>query len=449
MVQRIDELNVLHSAAQPLGDFATVIQAARDSDARFVLIGEASHGTHDFYATRAAITRRLIQECGITGVVCEADWPHAYRVNQYVNAIGNDTSAEESLRGFARFPQWMWRNQDVVEFVDWLRDYNLSTTDERSRCGFYGMDIYSLFDSIAEVIAYLEKIDPEAAKRARFRYSCFEDFAEDTQAYGYAAHFNISHSCEREVIQQLLELQQRTYAKHPIQSRLAADEFFRAEQNARLVKNAEEYYRSMFSGRVSSWNMRDRHMAETLEDLCEHLTAWNRKAARLVIWAHNSHLGDCSATQMAEMGEFNVGQLVRERYGKQALLIGFTTYTGTVTAARDWDGDAERRNVRPGLHGSYEELQHRLGKPSFLFHFGDPSTAAKEAVDVLEREHLERAIGVIYRPESERLSHYFHANITKQFDILIHIDETSALIPLEKTPLWISGEPPETYPFAV
>jgi erythromycin esterase-like protein len=205
----------------------------------------------------------------------------------------------------------------------------------------------------------------------------------------------------------------------------------------------------MFSGRVNSWNMRDRHMAETLEHLCEHVTAWNRRPARMVVWAHNSHLGDCSATQMARMGEFNVGQLVRERYQQQALLIGFTTHSGTVTAAPDWDGDAERRNVRKALNGSYEELLHRVGKPSFLLNFRDTSSEMKRAVDVLREERLERAIGVIYRPESERLSHYFDAVITQQFDILVHLDETSALVPLEKSAKWHSGEPPETYPFAV
>ncbi|HEY0565111.1 MAG TPA: erythromycin esterase family protein [Terriglobales bacterium] len=445
-----NQIDILREAAQHIGNFDAIVEAVRDSDARFVLIGEASHGTHDFYAIRAAITRRLIQECGFSAVVGEADWPHAYRVNRYINLLGSDNTAEEALRGFERFPQWMWRNQDVVEFVNWLRDWNGSVGDDRDRCGFYGMDLYSLFDSVAEVVSYLEKVDPEAARKAKERYACFEGYNEDTQAYGYAAHFNLDESCEQGVIQQLLEMQRNGASLNPAEDgRLAADEFFRAEQNARLVKNAEEYYRSMFGGRVSSWNMRDQHMAETLENLCEHLTAWNRRPARMVVWAHNSHLGDCSATQMARMGEFNVGQLVRERYQQQAVLVGFTTYTGSVTAARDWDGDAERRNVRKALNGSYEELLHRVGKPSFLLNFRDQSTEMKAAINVLQEERLERAIGVIYRPESERLSHYFDANLTKQFDVVMHLDETSALVPLEKSPQWHAGEPPETYPFAV
>ena len=260
MAKRHDELEVVRSAARAVEDLNEIVRQVQRDDVRFVLIGEASHGTREFYDIRAELTKRLIRECGFSGVVGEADWPHAYRVNQYVNGLDGDKTAEESLRGLERFPQWMWRNEVVVPFVEWLRAHNLSLHDDRQRCGFYGMDLYSLYDSAHEVIGYLERTDPEAAKRARRRYECFEDFAEDTQAYGYAAHVDLEQSCEGQAVQQLVELQSHASERHK-QGRLAADEFFQAEQNARLVKNAEKYYRAMFSGRVSSWNMRDRHMA--------------------------------------------------------------------------------------------------------------------------------------------------------------------------------------------
>jgi erythromycin esterase-like protein len=413
-------------------------------DAHFVLLGEASHGTHEFYRHRAQITKRLIQEKGFTAVAVEADWPDAYRVNRYVRGAGGDADAGEALSGFTRFPAWMWRNADVLDFVGWLRAYNGALRANGRQAGFYGLDLYSLHASIEAVLNYLEKVDPAGTERARRRYACFENYGQDPQEYGYAAGMGLSRTCEDEVIGQLLDLQRRAadYARRD--GRIAADDFFYAEQNARLVKNAEQYYRSMFRGRVSSWNLRDAHMAETLNFLVEHF-ALQGERSKIVLWAHNSHLGDARATEMGRQGEWNVGQLVRQKYGHDAVLVGFTTYTGTVTAASDWGGAAECKRVRPAMSGSYEGLFHECGIPSFVLTLtrGTPLAMA------LGESLWERAIGVIYRPESELASHYFHARLSDQFDAVIHVDRTRAVEPLESTSEWGVGEPAETFPSGV
>jgi erythromycin esterase-like protein len=413
-------------------------------DARLILLGEASHGTDEFYRARAEITKRLIQEKHIAAVAVEADWPDAFRVNRYVRGMSNDRSADEALSGFKRFPTWMWRNTVVREFVEWLREYNNALPSNATKVGFYGLDLYSLYTSIESVLGYLDKIDPDAAKRARYRYACFEHYGEDTQAYGYAASFGMKESCEHEVINQLLEMRRRAADYASRDGRVAEDEFFFAEQNARLVKNAEEYYRTMFTGRVSSWNLRDRHMAETLDALVAHLSRQGGQP-KVAVWEHNSHLGDARATYMSEIGEWNVGQLVRESYGRESMLIGFTTYTGTVTAASDWDGPTEKKSVRPGLPNSYEALFHEVTIPNFLLILRDGAGA----MDALRGPRLERAIGVIYRPETERQSHYFDARISEQFDAVLHFDETRALEPLEHSTGWETDEPPETFPSGV
>lgn len=429
---------VAHPLTGAASDYDPLLELI--GDARFVLLGEASHGTHEFYRERAEITKRLIQEKGFTAVAIEADWPDAYRVNRYVRGVSDDATSTDALAGFQPFPEWMWRNTDVVNFVDWLRQYNDALPKNATKAGFYGLDLYSLHSSMEAVLEYLEKIDPEAAKRARYRYSCFEHFGEDPQSYGYAASFGLSESCENEAVNQLRELQSliAEYAKRDGQ--VAEDEFFYAEQNARLVKNAEEYYRTMFRGRVSSWNVRDRHMAETLDQLFVHLDK-KESPAKIVIWAHNSHLGDARATDMGAGGELNVGQLVRERYGRDAVIVGFTTYSGTVTAASNWGAPAERKRVRPALPGSYEALFHDTGKPRFLL-----ALRGSKVLTGLREPHLERAIGVIYRPQTERVSHYFHARLSDQFDAVIHFDETQAVEPLDSTTHWETGEVPETYP---
>ncbi len=412
-------------------------------DACFVLIGEASHGTHEFYRERAEITKRLIQEKGFTAVAVEADWPDAYRVNRYVRGSNDDATSGEALLGLQHFPTWMWRNTDVLSFVTWLRHYNDALPQDAAKIGFYGLDLYSMHASIEAVLGYLDKIDPEAAKRARYRYSCFQHFGEDTQAYGYAASFGLAESCEDEAVNQLMELQRRTAEYAQQDGQVAEEEFFFAEQNARLVKNAEEYYRSMFR-RVSSWNLRDRHMAETLEQLFVHLDKPG-SPAKIVVWEHNSHLGDARATDMGDAGELNVGQLVRERYGRDAVLVGFSTYTGTVTAASDWGASAELKRVKPALPESYEALFHNTGLPRFLLNLRDGG----QLIPALREPRLERAIGVIYRPESERISHYFYARLPDQFDAVIHFDETRGVEPLDLTAHWEADEPPETFPSAL
>jgi len=419
-------IDAIATTAHPLvggmEDFEPILDLV--GDARLVLIGEATHGTHDFYHLRAQLTQQLIVEKRFCAVAAEADWPDAYRVNRYVRGLGKDVEAVEALADFKRFPSWMWRNADVLEFVSWLREHNDSAGDPARKVGFYGLDLYSLHASMAAVLEYLDKVDPEAAKRARYRYGCFEHFGEDPQA-----------------ILQLVELRRRRQEAMSQDGLAEEDEAFAAEQNANVVKNAEEYYRSMFEGRISSWNLRDRHMSDTLDALLAH---FDRRLGRskIVIWAHNSHVGDARATQMGEAGEINIGQLARERHPGEARLIGFSTYTGTVTAASQWGGPAERKRVRPALTESYEGLFHRTGASKFLLLLHDLA----EAAGALREPRLQRAIGVVYLPGTERVSHYFHARLPSQFDAIMHLDQTRALEPLERMATWERGEFPETYP---
>ena len=439
----VEVADAVRAGIHPLGgeqeDYDPLMELI--GDARIVLIGEASHGTQEFYRERARITSRLIEAKNFCAVAVEADWPDAYRVTRYIRRESDDAHAEQALRGFERFPTWMWRNTVVEAFVEWMRGWNDQLSADARKVGFYGLDLYSLFGSIAHVIHYLDSVDPAAAARARQRYACFDHFAEDSQAYGYASAVGMTPSCEGEVVEQLVDMRRRAAEYADADGRRASDEFFAAEQNARLVRNAERYYREMFGGRISSWNLRDTHMAETLDALVKHLVK-DGKSGKVVVWAHNSHLGDARATEVSREGELNVGQLVRERYGSDAALVGFTTYSGTVTAARDWDRPAEQRRVRPALGDSYEGLFHEVGTPRFLLDMRQPG----EASDALRESRLERAIGVIYRPETERLSHYFFAELPSQFDAVIHLDETTALEPLERNAEWQSIEPPETYP---
>jgi erythromycin esterase-like protein len=412
-------------------------------DARVVLMGEASHGTREFYAARAAMTRRLIEEKGFVAVAVEADWPDAYRVNRFVRGQGPDATAEEALRGFERFPAWMWRNAEVVDFVAWLREHNDRTSGEDTRAGFYGLDLYSLYRSIDEVIGYLQNVDPAAADRARKRYACFDQYSDDGQEYGATAAFGAGPDCQREVVEQLVDLQRHGLEYARRDGLAAEDDLFYAQQNARTVQDAEAYYRSMFDPGPASWNLRDRHMVDTLDALRGHLSRGG-EPARIVVWAHNSHLGDARTTEVAARGEVNVGQLVRERYPEDCRLIGFTTYSGTVTAADDWGGHALRKRVRPGLPDSVEDLMHRSGEASLMLVFDRSPRSSK----LLASPRLERAIGVVYRPRTERRSHYFHARVSDQFDALVHIDDTRAVQPLEPTQRW-AAEPAETYPAGV
>jgi erythromycin esterase-like protein len=313
----------------------------------------------------------------------------------------------------------------VENFVRWLRRHNAGSSGRP--IGFYGVDLYSLGASREAVIEYLDRVDPDAARRARERYSCFDHFG-DPEEYGMIA--GPSENCREEVIQQLVELQK--LRAHD----LDGEEFFSAEQNARLVRNAEEYYRSMFAGRVSSWNLRDRHMVETIAAIAE-------SAPKLVVWEHNSHLGDARATEMSKWGELNVGQLMRERFDGETFLIGFTTYSGTVMAADSWGGKGQVKSVRQGMPASYEELFHRVGTPDLLL------TSDSPVPGEFQEPRQERAIGVIYKPETERVSHYFHARITELFDAVLHIDHTTALEPIDERPAPRWPEVPETFPAGV
>lgn len=433
----------VHPLSGSSSDFDSLLHLI--GDAPVVLIGEASHGTHEFYAARVEITKRLIQEKGFSAVAIEGDWPDAYRVNRYIQCVGTDADATESLSGFQRFPAWMWRNAVVLDFVGWLRAFNDSLpAASRATVGFYGLDLYSLHASMEAVLNYLERVDPTAAERARSRYACFENFGGDPQAYGYAAGLRLSHTCEKEVLEQLLEMHQRAAEFARRDGWVAAEEFFSAEQNARLVKNAEEYYRTMFRGDVSSWNLRDGHMVETFDTLVSHLSR-GQHPAKMIIWAHNSHVGDARATQMHRAGELNLGQLLREEYGDRCRSVGFGTYEGTVTAASDWDGPAEVKRVRPGRKDSYEGLFHDIGIPAFLLLLQPPSRASQ----VLSTPMLERAIGVIYRPESELRSHYFQAQLSKQFDAVIYFEKTRAVEPLETMTENRDSEPAETFPTGI
>jgi erythromycin esterase-like protein len=433
---------VIRKHAQPLSgglaDYDRLV--ARLGQARIVLLGEATHGSHEFYRERAVITKRLILEHGFSAVAVEADWPDAARVNRYVRGGGGDDEATDALRDFTRFPSWMWRNADVLDFVGWLRSHNEGRAAPE-RAGFYGLDLYSLHASMRAVVAFLDKVDPPAAARARARYGCFDRFGESMQAYAHSAGLGLGPSCEQEVVTQLVDLRRRAADYVRLDGRLAPDDLFMAEQNARVVRDAEAYYRTMVGGRVESWNLRDRHMADTLTDLLAFLGRTS-SAPRVVVWAHNSHVGDARATEMGDHGEWNIGQLVREQFGGTAVSVGFTTHRGTVTAATDWDGPAHRRHVRPSLAGSYERLLHDVGIARCLLDLG----SIPELLQALSEPRLERAIGVLYRPETERRSHYFRARLAQQFDHVIHIDETRAVEPLEPTSEWDAGELPETFP---
>ena len=439
-----DEAATIRSEAMAWTSNEAALDALVDlvGDAHVVLLGGASHGTHEFYANRARITERLITEKRFCAVAVEADWPGTARVNRYVRGRSADATAEEALRGFKRFPSWMWRNAVVIDFVDWLRGWNDRLgDDERTKTGFYGLDLYSLFRSTAEVIRYLERVDPDAARRARERYSCFDYYDEDAQAYGAA--FEAGDSCQSDAAAQLMDLERFALEHSRRQGLVADDELFDAVQNARTVANAERYYRTMFGSRVATWNLRARHMAETLDGLASHLSRQRGEPARLVVWAHNSHVGDARATDQG-LWEINLGQLVRERHLGDCMLVGFTTYTGTVTAADSWGGPAGCKPLRPAAPGSVEELFHRTGEGALLI----PFAKAPATTELLRQVRLERAIGVVYRPDREERSHYLRARLAKQFDAVVHFDETRAVEPLDRTAPG-RAELAATYPFGV
>jgi erythromycin esterase-like protein len=439
IVRHAPLLDLLRDAAVVLGngyrDYDPLLAMVGDRD--FVLLGESSHGTHEFYAMRADITRRLIEEQGFDAVAVEDDWPDAYRLNRYVRGDGGD-GIDDAFGDFQRFPTWMWRNRDVHDFIGWLHARNLGQPAV-ARVGFYGLDLYSLYRSADALIDYLQAVDPGQAELARRLYAGL-DHVRDAQDYGYESASGIRPPCRDQAVALLTELVRKAPAYLGQDGAAAQEQQFHAERNAYVVLNAEHYYRTMFGGRSNTWNLRDAHMVDTLFALRRHLRASGRRG-RIVVWAHNSHLGDARATEMCERGEWNVGQLLREQAGAaQALLVGFTTYTGHVTAARNWDAPAERRWVRPARPDSCEHLFYRSGLDRFFLALG------QALAEPLSAPLLERAIGVIYRPQSELASHYFRASLSGQFDAVFHLDETTALEPLEPGSHWTLHEPPDTYP---
>lgn len=405
---------------------------ARIGDARVVLLGEATHGTSEFYRMRENISRELIDRKGFNFIAIEADWPDAARIDRYVRHAGH-RSARWSA--FARFPAWMWRNQETRKFVDWLRARNTGLP-KHERVALHGLDLYSLYNSIHSVIAYLEQVDPATAEVARRRYACLTPWQSNPASYGYVALNDQYRSCEREVVSMLSDLliAEQRYAAQD------GEHFLDAVQNARLVANAERYYRKMYYGSRASWNLRDSHMFETLRNLLN----FYGPRSKAIVWAHNSHIGDCRATEMSRRGEHNIGQLCREEFGAGAYLVGFGTHSGHVAAASDWDGPMEVKQIRPSMAGSYERLCHDAGCANFLLPLRNQKS--EPLIADLSKPRLERAIGVIYRPETELQSHYFKAVLPRQFDEYIWVDQSSAVSPL--TSEVIEGLP-DTYPFGL
>ena len=404
----------------------------RIGDARVVLIGEASHGTSEFYRMRAQITQRLIEAKGFNIVAAEADWPDAARIDHYVR---HREVPPSEWTAFARFPTWMWRNEETRGFVDWLHERN-SSLAYGQRAAFCGLDLYSLYTSVQAVISYLETVDPDLAATARQRYGCLSPWEADPAAYGRAALRGAYHKCEQHVAHMLVELLQKQHA-YALQD---GERFFDASQNARLVANAERYYRVMYYGSRAAWNLRDSHMFETLRNILE----FHGPRSKAVIWAHNSHIGNAAATEMGRRGEHNIGQLCREHFGGACYTIGFGTNDGTVAAASGWDAPMEVMKVLPAHPQSYERLFHMTNAPGLLLPLRN--SRSDELVDKLIKPRLERAIGVIYRPQSELASHYFEAVLPRQFDEYIWIDRTSAVEPLDVAQL--QGLP-DTYPFGL
>lgn len=431
---RDEQVQLLRAAAEPLPspdspDFADSFECF--ADARVILLGEATHGTHEFYAARAAITRRLIERHGFNIVAVEGDWPDIARIDDYVR---HSAPRPHPGDAFARFPTWMWRNEEVLGFADWLRGHNAGLPRDR-RASMRGLDVYSLGQSIHAVLAYLDHHAPDAAREARRRYGCLLPWQDEPQHYGRAVEYGQLAGCEDSVVSQLRELLRRRM--HLIHD--DGEAYFDAEQNARIVRAAEGYYRAMFRGSAQSWNLRDRHMFDTLQRLMAH-----RADARAVVWAHNSHVGNASATAMGWNGEFNIGELVRAAHGDEAVLIGFGTDRGTVAAASDWGAQMQVMQVTPARDDSWEGAFRRTGHARSLTDWRGPRRG--ELAPALAGTLLERAIGVVYRPQTEFASHYFEAALADQFDAYVWFEETRAVTPLG--PERPHGAP-ETWPFGL
>lgn len=408
----------------------------RLTDCRFVLLGEASHGTAEYYRWRTTITRRLIQEAGFSFVAVEGDWPDCYRVNRYVKGLPDSgRDAREVLHAFDRWPTWMWANEEIATLVEYLRQHNESLPEDR-RVGFYGLDVYSLWDSMHRVLEYLDQSDGHAAAAARRAFECFEPFGEDVQEYARAAQW-LPRACEDDVVRLLGELRRHT----PPPDETDGEAFFNAEQNALVAKNAEHYYRMMVRGDAASWNVRDRHMVETLNRLADR----HGPNSKAIVWEHNTHIGDARYTDMAADGMVNVGQLVREEHaGEGVRLVGFSSYQGSVIAGSAWGAEMQKTRVPPARDGSWEQILHEA-EPSDKLLLFDVAGEDRRFAGPLAEERGHRAIGVVYHPDYERYGNYVPTILPLRYDALLYLDRTRALHPLHY-PGKFDHEVPETYP---
>lgn len=441
-VLRSEPLTATRELAQQVSRLALPLEGPADLDpllerignARFVLLGEASHGTSEFYQMRARISQRLISEKGFSFIAVEGDWPDCYRVNRYVRGLGDSNiNAREVLEAFDRWPTWMWANHEIVNLAEWLHRHNAGL-DDRQKVGFFGLDVYSLWESLYALLGYLRKVSPAALPAAHRALQCFEPYGEDAQRYARATAL-VPTSCEDEVVNLLEEVRARRNQFRDD----GQEEFFTAEQNALVVKHAESYYRSMVRGGPESWNIRDRHMSETLERLMRH----HGPEAKAIVWEHNTHIGDARATDMADEGMVNVGQLARERHGGEGVfLVGFGSHHGSVIAAGEWEAPMREMTVPPGREGSWEDILHRAGSSNKLLLLDD----VRDNDSFLE-ERGHRAIGVVYHPDYEQFGNYVPTVLPRRYDAFCHIDETRALHPLHVHPNL--EKVPETYPWGV
>lgn len=413
------------AAAEPLsgaaGDYDSLLTLVGDN--RFVLLGESTHGTREFYRERVRLTRRLVEEKGFTVIAVEADWQDAYDVNEFIHGRGADT-ATEALATFTRFPEWMWANAEVRELVEWLREYNTTGPGRDRPIGFYGMDVYGIADAIDEVVGFLKSDDASAAARAEERYRCLRRYARQMENYGRDVALGRTRTCTAPAAAQLQEFDARIAAEgghRPGDERLVS-----AWQSARVVLNGEAYYRTAVAGGVAAWNLRDRHMADTIDALSSHLADVEPSPAKLIVWAHNSHLGDARATDRTDIGELNVGQLMRQRHDGLTVIVGFTTYEGTVLAANEWGGRGQVRQLRPAIDESYAAAFHATNVPAFLLRLRG-NTPLMQA---LAGPRPQRFVGVVYMPGTERQSHYFDTELARQYDAVVHVDRTEAVQPL-------------------
>jgi len=408
----VDEIKVKAIAFNTIKEYPIDKLLDRIDDAQVVLLGEASHGTSEFYLTRQEITKALIEKKGFNFVCAEADWSDAEQINSYVR----NQYTEKDWMPFTRFPQWMWKNKEVLNFVTWLKEYNVL---HQNKTGFYGLDLYGLENSMELVINYLENIDVDLANLAKTRYACITPFMSDPATYGKMVVSKQLESCEKEILKMLVDLlKNKNKLNH-------SPEYFYAYQNANVVVDAERYYKAMYYGSAESWNLRDFHMFHTLKSLLSYFGS----DSKAIVWAHNSHIGNALATEMYSRGEINIGHLCKEHYGDKSYNIGFGTHTGTVAAAHNWGGKMEVMHVNSSLVNSYENLCHQSEIANFTLPLRE-KYSGKKLRELLSTPKLERAIGVMYRPQTERMSHYFHAVLPSQFDEYIWFNESKAVTPI-------------------